>query len=160
MFSKSHKHTQTHTHTHTQERVRKNGVSPELWCQSHSWGGAPCFFRRQKWLHQFSPIPWAVTTLLKWDNQWGWQILLSLHMGVSPFPFPSGVLSVHDSGGFFKFSKCICLHFVASCTKTWFDQTHIFLCLTVHQTDHAEQQSLEYLLKLHSFFFTSCNDFT
>jgi hypothetical protein len=58
MFSKAHKH----THTHTQERVRK---SQKEWCESDSLGGAPCFFRRQKWLHQFSPIPWAVTTLLK-----------------------------------------------------------------------------------------------
>jgi hypothetical protein len=48
MFSKSHKHTHTHTHTHKKESegVRENGVSPELWCQSHSLGGSAMLFQK------------------------------------------------------------------------------------------------------------------
>jgi hypothetical protein len=101
VFKITQTHTHTHTHTH-KERVRKNGVSPELWCQSPQFGGSTMLFRRQKkWLHQFSPIPWAVTTLFEVRQPMG-----MTNTTVTPIwvlsPFPSEVLSVHDSGGFFK----------------------------------------------------------
>jgi hypothetical protein len=66
--SQNHTNTHTHTHTHTRKSQKESErmVSVQSCGVSHTvWGGAPCFFRRQKWLHQFSPIPWAVTTLWK-----------------------------------------------------------------------------------------------
>jgi hypothetical protein len=155
MFSKSHKHTHTHTHTHTKKESERMVSVQSCGVSHHSLGGAPCFSEgRRSGCTNFLQFLGQWQLFLKWDNQWGWQILLSLPYGcflpflLRSFQFMTVVVSS-------KFSKCICLHFVASCTKTWFwSDSYIFLCLPVHQTDHPEHNRVwNTLLKLHSFYF-------
>jgi len=159
MFSKSHKHTHTHTHTRKSQKESERMVSVQSCGVSHTvWGER----------HAFSEGRSGCTNFLQFLGQW--QLFGSettngddkyyCHSIWVLSPFPSGVLSVHDSRGFFKFSKCICLHFAASCTKTWFDQTHILMS---YGPPDRPPRTTEFGIpsKITVFFFsTSCIDFT
>jgi len=152
MFSKSHKH--THTHTHTQERVRR---SQREWCQSRvvvsvtQFGGSAMLFQKAEVV---API---FSNSLGSDNS----LEVRQPMGMTNTTVtPYGCFHPFLLGSF-QFMTVVVSSSLAN-VSAYTLLLHalrldlirlIFLCLTVHQTDHPEQQSLEYLLKLQSFFF-------
>jgi hypothetical protein len=149
MFSKSHKHTHTHTHR------RK---SQKEWCESRvvvsvtQFGGSTMLFQKAD---VGAPI---FSNSLGSDNSFEVRQPMGMtNTTVTPYgcflPFLRGsfqLMTVVVSSSLAN----VCAYTLLLHALRLDLRAHRFLCLPVQQTDHPEQQSLEYALKLHSFFFS------